>query len=155
MHWSFLLSQKILAIAIHKTLVLELNLTYKLNPVRWDTTRPTRGFQLLYKYIVHSSPKTPVLLLLPRTVAELEESGSSAETEEEPRATRQRATSSVTHDSWWSAKNVRLRRRFVDLPVAIRGWHNARRYTQKGTTSAIFLRRQGQVWPIVKLTFEF
>ena len=51
---------------------------------------------------VHSSPKTPVLLVLPRTVAELKESGSSAEMEEEPRATRQRTTSSVIHDSYQS-----------------------------------------------------
>ena len=49
---------------------------------------------------VHSSPKTPVLLLLPRTVVKLEESGSSAEMQEEPRATRQRATSSAIHDSY-------------------------------------------------------
>ena len=35
---------------------------------------------------VHSSPKSLALLGLPRTVAELEGSGSSAETEEEPRA---------------------------------------------------------------------
>ena len=51
---------------------------------------------------VHSSPKTPALLVLPRTVAELEESGYTAETEEEPRATRQRATLSTTHDSYES-----------------------------------------------------
>ena len=37
---------------------------------------------------VHSSPKSLALLELPRTVAELEGSGSSADTEEEPRATK-------------------------------------------------------------------
>ena len=51
---------------------------------------------------VHSSPKTPVLLVLPRPVAKLKESGPSAETEEEQRATRQRATSSAIHGSYKS-----------------------------------------------------
>ena len=52
------------------------------------------------------SPKTLVLLVLPGTVAKLEESIPSAESEEEPRATRQRATSSVTNDSYESCTVV-------------------------------------------------
>ena len=56
---------------------------------------------------MYFSPKTLVLLVLPGTTVELEESGPSAETEVEPRVSRQRANSPATHNSYKSCTVVR------------------------------------------------